>query len=296
MRKNRVFIIAAVLVLLITGCGGTKITTADLISANASDKLLESHEAVRMICNDYDWSSDTYYTRDLCYIGYDDTAYIIDGDDNWQYDKESGIFAYMWYAMSVQEAEEARMKREYYLHQADRESPEKVMQVKDNGDGTATVTTTMDKEMTETLLRQDYDDELPEDYYGSTLKHIYTIDSASEVIRSSERFLVSADKEIPFGNTEMEYDGEMPELMKTMLDEVSAYKERMQNIGTEKIVTVIYDEGTDHEESFDRIVDPECQSAVMVREGYTYSDDTIEKEVDEDGTIRITVHTEKLQQ
>ena len=40
MRKNRVLIMAVALALLLTGCGGPKITTADPIAANKRSSLL----------------------------------------------------------------------------------------------------------------------------------------------------------------------------------------------------------------------------------------------------------------
>lgn len=278
-----------VLILLFTGCGSRQISTSDLFNANLTAKLLETQEGIRLTFNGYGFTNELFLSKDAVYLEYEKESYLIESEDNWVYDRESDMLAYMWYAMSDEERKENRMKQEEYGIIGSDILMETVAQIEDNGDQTISIIIAPGKENSEQLLRDSYED-LPKEYYSYELKSVYTVDADTRMLLSDKDILVSDSGDILLGEGNVEYNGEKPALMQKMQERIRVFKEREQNPATKKIITVIYDARTEREESFVRIVDKECFIAPIIREGYVSDNETV---TDADGTVHVTLKAVK---
>ncbi len=82
--------------------------------------------------------------------------------------------------------------------------------------------------------------------------------------------------------------------MLTMLEDAKAYQELAEHPDNKKIVTMHYDAGSKHEETFTCTVDQKCMLQPIYRDGYMANDAKTERFTDEDGVVHLNMYIEKV--
>ena len=281
MEKSKLHSICVVLIILIltitscaTGSEGWKaedVTIEAIIDANSADALLANHGSVlTVVYGEYNEDS-IYISADYCANLYGDFNFMADAYDNWFYydDGEQMRFAYRWFVMSEEEKlntaillsdfSEPVIGSEYTLL-------EKIENVEDNGDGTLTVTTRMESEYASEILRQEAT-VYPDEFYSADILSKYILDKESLEILSYAQYIDLPDNELPYVSVAVTHDPEQPEDLKAMI----AFSDEFRSgEGDLKTVTVVYDYGTDQEETYEMSADSEFRIIPVFKSGYDY--------------------------
>ncbi len=268
----------------LTACAGTaqnskpqenkteekEITMEAIVTANNSDSLFKKYSSVLAdLTGDY-LNYSLYTSKDLCCELQEGYNFMTDGTDNWFYHNLNGDMEllYRWFAMSDADKQKRMITLDRYkdpVTDSEYSLKEEIENIEDRGDGTLAVTTVLKSEEFEKVLRL-YGDEFPEEFYKADSESIYILDKETLEILSADTNLRIGDKTIHFAKTVVTHNAEQPEVVKTM----TALTEEFRNSSkdSENTVTVIYDYGTEAEETYEVHIDPRFTLIPVFKDGY----------------------------
>lgn len=288
--------------LILGGCGKEagkeqpSVTYEELGEANSFESTFSRHKnciSEKAVAED---ESDTaagalglfsykmYLSPDLCYsdqVFYDedipDHRYREEGlrDKTEEYYLSTGddgkkVLGKAWYVMSDEEKAERRLEingspESFNLIGIDKDGNEKVVSTEDNGDGTLTVTTNMPADVCADFV------EVPEEWKDATVEYQYRVNKDNLELYELDAYILSGNERIDFLSEKVIYDVDEPEGYKAFCDYLDQY-EKDKSPETRSI-KVIYDPGTDIEETYEMTESLSCQIYPRYREGYSrYSD------------------------
>ena len=298
-------IMAALLALSMSGCASAvcegaavpgKITMEAIIQANSSDILLSRYSSLlNHMESDYPGLIDLYVASDFCYEKNSEYLQLADTEDYWNYMDVDGemVLVYDWFAMSDEEKSEYRITTASYKEPVVNGSSslkETIESIVDNGDGTLTVATILKAEDSAELFRED-GNEYPEAFYTSDQRLIYILDQETLEIHSCEQMVLAPDGDIPYVSYTITYNADQPEEMKTMIALVDEFKNGEKT--SPRTITVVYDVGTEQEQTYSMTVDSKFKIIPYSRDGYDYAYTDPEKKepyTGGDGINDITVY------
>ena len=257
------------------------ITMEDIVKANSKDVLLEKYGSVLVEMNEeYEMYDSIYLSDDICFVQLKPYAFMVDADDNWIYTDVEGedTLVYQWFVMNEEEKkEEARTLDDYpdVVTDSTFTPLEEIENMEENDDGTLTVITRFHSEDAEEGALKGYLSEYPEEYGTYDLKMVYTLDQESLEILSCESYLLAPDQDILLLAGVVTYHAEQPEVLKTMIDLADEFRNGEKE--NPRTITVIYDCGTDDEETYEITVDPQIMIQPIFKTGYDYLYDDPEK-------------------
>ena len=231
MKKICALLIALMLLLSITACGGNKLTMRNVIEANRTKKLLEVHDSVSVQVTMNDEMYIEYYLADGCsyekgngwamYIT-DDAGYIC---SNGQYGRlvfiaEDGLGS----------AAEYRAGRHTDVIISQDSLEEKIQTIEETGDRIV-VTSAMDKETTSKVIAEEG---------AQSYKAEYVMDAKTHSIITVEGILTMEDGTVVDCDMECTYNAEMPE-------EAKAQAEYLAQTEDLRTVTLVFNAGTEKE-------------------------------------------------
>ena len=310
--------LAVVMICGMTGCAGTSenagndsadITIEAIVQANSRDSILSRHDNVmNTIEGDYIYTTQMYVSSDYGYdLSSEGVQRLVDADGhNWQYADVDGTkyLAYMWFVMDDEELSEqtGHFTMDNYSAPVINEnttSKETIEDVKDNGDGTLTVTTLVKAEDSAEFYKsesEDLDVEYPEEYYTNDKQCVYIINSDSLEIVSCEESLLTEDGEEFVDRYTVVYDTEPTGDLADMI----ALAEEFNSEKPEdpKNLTIIYDYGTDSEQTYKLTTDQKFKVMIYLKDGYKQLYDDPEGQIiHESGSAKsdITMYTFKAE-
>jgi glutaredoxin len=190
--------------------------------------------------------------------------YLSTGDDG------EKVLGKAWYVMSDEEKAERRLENygspeSFNIISIDKDGNEKVVSTEDNGDGTLTVTTNMPADVCGDCV------EVPEEWKDATVEYQYRVNKDNLELYELDAYILSGSERIDFLNEKVTYDVDEPEGYKAFRDYLDQY-EKDKSPETRSI-KVIYDPGTDMEETYEMTESLSCSIYPRYREGYSrYSD------------------------
>jgi glutaredoxin len=190
--------------------------------------------------------------------------YLSTGDDG------EKVLGKAWYVMSDEEKAERRLvnygsPESFNIILIDTDGNEKVVSTEDNGDGTLTVTTNMPADVCGDCV------EVPEEWKDATVEYQYRVNKDNLELYELDAYILSGSERIDFLNEKVTYDVDEPEGYKAFRDYLDQY-EKDKSPETRSI-KVIYDPGTDMEETYEMTESLSCSIYPRYREGYSrYSD------------------------
>ncbi len=266
----------------------SKITLKDIADANTYDSLLAKHKNWHIKCNlsqDNDQIAikhygvryfNVYSEKDMAYM---DVDYYEDGNeehaiehalysdkgdyyinDLLQEGKKLGV---IYYLMNDEDKKEIRIKS--------RKAPESralftyneeeiLDSIKDNGDGTLTV-------LTHAAMKEAYDPAtLPDEWKEGRKEFAYKISKADLGLISLDNKIVTDNKTYDYMTEAVTYDTDRPEDLSKMLTLVDEFKNTKPDEPV--YAKIVYDAGTDKEETFEY---PEYRAFAItpwLRKGY----------------------------
>ena len=303
----RNLIVIALAVLLIAGlsaCGGTKtssITIEDLIAANSTEAVFSKYSNVLATYVDENEFGEhitcNYKSYDLYWEAYETHAFLVYDSNNWGYYKypDEEFCCLYWFAMSDEDAENRMVHTEKVLPPVLSKGTEYevIKDVKDNGDGTLLVTTLLDAEHTTESLKEK---RFPEELYNYETEGYYTVDKDTLLVTAAKYMILTSDGPDLEYELAYEYDAEMPDALKDFIAGVETYEAEMNDSSTRrKVTTLIYDAGTDKEESYTFTNGYDQVIGVVVKSGYKEADDKMEYYFADDGTLYMTRYAEPIE-
>ncbi|MCR5137140.1 MAG: hypothetical protein K6C12_08575 [Oscillospiraceae bacterium] len=247
----------------------TAVTVEDLLAANTAESVFANHDTMLFQREDpfSDEKTTIFFTRDFaCDLS---TGGLFDSEDNWQYVDVNGeaVFALDWYVMSDMERENLIWKPEDLFPVMYEEMVRKteLTDVTENEDGTLTLTCILHADDF-AAAQEAYGNALPEEYAGMEDLLIYTVNAETLEILRQEEYTVLGEETSLISRVAFEYDAEQPEEAGEML--ALAVEFRTSGVENSRTVTVIYDVGTDREESFSVVTDRRFRVVPILREGY----------------------------
>ena len=248
-----------------------KITMEALASANAMDAVFSHHQSVFCTVGDHFRTPWCYYYEPGLYyesVYGGGNTYLLDGKGEWHLldiDGES-VLQTIWLAATEEEQAAALIPPEAYSSVINPESTERetLLDVTDNGDGTVTVTTRMMDEDVRTKL-EEYGKEYSSDM-SIECEYLAAADTL-EILRILEYLVVGEERSL-FLVSAICYDEAPPEKA-TVLQELKADYLTGTAADT-RTLTVIYDAGTDAEETFELTTPQNVKVGLHFRAGYDY--------------------------
>lgn len=186
--------------------------------------------------------------------------YLSTGDDGEE------VLGKAWYVMSDEEKAERRLENygspeSFNIISIDKDGNEKVVSTEDNGDGTLTVTTNMPADVCGDCV------EVPEEWKDATVEYQYRVNKDNLELYELDAYILSGSERIDFLNEKVTYDVDEPEGYKAFRDYLDQY-EKDKSPETRSL-KVIYDPGTDKEETFETTESLSCLIYPRFREGYS---------------------------
>lgn len=246
------------------------ITMEDIIKANKSDVLLNKYDNIQEIVGGEYITGKMYYSKELIAESYDEYTSVTNNSDNWMiFDEDSGLLlVYRWYAMSDEDKKDRLVTIDDYdslIVDPEYTALETITGIEDNKDGTYTVTTKLSAEYCGESLRQ-FPFELPEECYSSDSKIIYVIDKETLEIISTKQYIVLNDRDLLLLSSDYSHNGQKPEILSTATAMFDDFKNGSKN--DPKTFKVVYDYGTDSEESYEITVDSRFKIYLILKDGY----------------------------
>ena len=287
------------------------ITIEALINANKKETLLDRHDSFSYskVFEPGSVNNFTLYaSRDLVYCKYNESAEdgaalaaMRDQKNSFSKIRKDGKeeFFYDWYAMSEEEKkkEEVVLSDAWYFIEPVTTCLEKIIDIKDNHDGTTTITSKMEADDFAEYFKEavesgymDYEDVYENAYTLTT----YTVDSESlEIQAYTERFLHEDGSKFEEHTVTVHKDADQPEELTEMIamaDDMLGKKP-----ADPRTLTVIYDYGTDQEETYSLTVDRKYKVNVYPKENYELYADSEKKALFEapDGIGDVTIYAFK---
>ena len=247
------------------------LTIEALAAANAPEAVLARHQTLFCTVSDRfggDWyfcaEPGRYFESD--YSGEDN---LLDDDGNW-FLTDSGdgerSLSRVWFVMSDEEREAVEVRPEDLSSVIDLDSTltEKLVDVKDNGDGTLTLTTRKNTEDTRAGLEAK-GVEIPEEYRDAELEVVYLAAADTLEILSFTEYLIVGETRSLTNVTAACYDTELPEAVAGFRAAKEAYL--ADGASDTKTITVVYDALTPAEESYSLTVPRDVRVQMVFREG-----------------------------
>ena len=254
----------------------TKITMDALIEANSTQSLLSRHKSLLLEYGsaDSDEKSCLYLDADYLYqrVGY--SYVVVDYDEIWQVDDVDGgkAFYYCWFAMDEAEERESRtIPSDFEFLDTDNTSREIITDIRDNKDGTLTLTTLLGAEDTAESMEYD-DEEYPEGVSRVEQRMEYVVDAKTLEIKASSTTMVVDGEDGDVTLITITYDVDRPDELTSL---AALIKELPNSEKTDpRTVKVVYDYGTDQEQTYEIVVEHDYRVITNVRRGYysVYSD------------------------
>ncbi|MBP3205799.1 MAG: hypothetical protein J6M66_10315 [Lachnospiraceae bacterium] len=252
------------------------LTIEALIKANRGDVLYPKYGSV-LITHEVIGSEDKtihYLSEDYFYEEGEGYSFLADGEDNWEYTANNTqgkkAMAYKWYVMDeAEKAERMILPSDYSDPVVDQihTSKEKIQEIKDNGDGTLSVTTV--------LSADDMNKLDGTDFYTEDLGYEYVVNRDTLEIVSCDYAVTGDGGETYSLHYTVSHGAAQPENMKTMLDFIKQYEsEAAQETRT---ITVVYDAGTDKEQTYQLEADQRYFISPILRTGYDHLYDNADK-------------------
>ena len=272
------------------------ITMDSIVSANDISSIFFEHSSMALAFEyPEDGEEDKEALADYVYISedyrievYGKDVFIIGNDDMWECVEENGekTFYYHWYAMSEEEEEMWRdVPLNFAYLNAEATSKETINNIEKNADGTLTIKATLNAEDMKELLQDEYPD-------GKTVEERteYVVNALTlEIVSSSVTVIVDGEVDSvtsinPF------YDVEIPDNLKAIITAINEVKSGEKV--NPRTIRIIYDYGTDEEETYEVVADSRYKVIPNLRDGYEMFSDPEKKEVYEgsDGTSDVTIY------
>ena len=263
----------------------SKITIDDVVKANSYETLLSRHKNWSMVTNIKSDDSlngvklsgkygESFYVEKDC-LYYDVDAYKNDGDHHLkQYVLSNNLNSYYFsgdlkmgiyfFAMPDGEKKEKRNKLNICPESAGLfvyNENEVYGSIKDNGDGTLTLSTHAN-------LIDTYNPKMiPEEWKDAKKELTYILNKDNLEVQKTTTVIVSGEKTYDFESIEYSFDTDKPEPASKLLDMTKEYES-----GTPKdpmSVKIVYNSGTDKEETFSTTFDKAVSIRFITRDGYS---------------------------
>ncbi len=253
--------------------GGTPDVTAEaLTKANGEKALLAAHENWSNVYRaEFGQNDNCVVTKDCTFVEFPQDRFSIlkIGGEEWYYlDIYAGgkpVF-YHWYAMTDEEREQIAFDESGFRNLLDPKTTPKetVTEIRDNRDGTLTVTT----EATPDAWLGDGERSLfPDDVWDCDhVKCVYFVDKRTLELRSSRAYFVKGDRQTLIGDIGVSYDTPLPDKMTEMLEAVETFKNADPK--DRFLLTVVYNAGTPQEERFSTTLVKKQPMTLQQRAGY----------------------------
>ena len=246
------------------------ITMTALVEANDVETIHSRHTSMLLEyrISDSDEVVWEYADADYIYQMLDGTDVLVGKEDVWQCDEQDGekTFYYYWYAMDEKEEAEMRITPSDYLLPIDNPYTigETIESVQENEDGTLTVITWSNAEDTKEYL-ESQQVECPE---GAEQRTEYVVDRETLELVSVSSAVVVDGADALASTLNITYDVDQPEALKALAAQIEELKNGER--ANERTITVIYDYGTDAEESYEIKADQSYRVIPVTRTGYDY--------------------------
>ena len=302
MMKNKIKITVALVLTLavvftLTGCGKAKqsekkeevpsVTIEELVAVNKQEAVFSKHKNV--LVTFYGGFNATckrqYRSLDYAWIEFEDGCVLIDHEHSWLMTKD--LFAMDVYAMSEEDAAKRQPRIEQYLPPVitDETIDEEITEVRKEKDGTLLIRTYMDLEKS---IKRHMEYNYSYEYIEYEEESYYTVDAKTLEIKEGEYYFLKGEDEILVAAEIYDYDAEMPNEMKEMIQRADEYMEALKNpLENPKVVTIVYDAGTDKEERYSVTVDQDQMIRYYLKTGYVEDTDKAESTT-KDGTLYLT--------
>ena len=277
------------------------ITLNDISIANAQEELFKRHDSISvqaMVVPDstYNFQAELYtfnsvyhyITKDYVYSNLDYEG-LYDDDDSISQDSiiagHTGIFkknlsnggseyAYSWYAMNDDDTPlPAYNAVTFSTVQFNESYNETLTGIDDNGDGTITVHTTVS--LNETPEVQS----VPDNFENAIMNYAYVLDYETLELLSLKCYINNNNEEISFLEETVEYDVAPPEVCEELVEKLKTTDIIGKDDNNSRTITVIYDPGTDQEETFQIKVDNNYRVYTIPKDGYEFYKDPEGKEL-----------------
>ena len=252
------------------------VTVEALAAANAPEAVLSRHENADSVASVFGENSFTaYYEKGLFYqcTVNNDSDVLFGERGGWYYSDDDGDgeveLCFAWLAMNEEEAIErgdVRAEQLCAFVSQDVTPRETLLSVEQNTDDVFTVTTEMTPEDSLNELERMWPDR-PEEYLEGTVRCAYVVAADTLELLALREYVRLNDELVLFFVACACYDTERPE----GVDFYLAQEEALLSESAEErtLITVIYDAGTEQEESYSILVsDPELVTPVF-RSGYS---------------------------
>ena len=168
-------------------------------------------------------------------------------------------------------------------------SDEKLLKVEDNSDGTITAYTSSSLPATPEVQS------VPKDLENANMEYSYVLDSKTLEVEKITVNVVNDEKVIPFFEQVTQYDVEEPEAYKELSDNLKNTKIVASDGDDSKNITIIYDPGTDQEETYQQSFIKDFKIAMILKDGYGRYTDPEGKEPykGSDGKSDLTIYALK---
>lgn len=269
------------------------ITMTALVEANDIETIRSRHTSMLLEyrTSDSDEVVREYTDADYIYQMLDGTDVLVGKEDVWQCDKQDGekAFYYYWYAMDEKEEAEMRITPSDYPSPIDNPytTREIIESVQENEDGTLTVITWSNAEDTKEYL-ESQQVECPE---GAEQRTEYVVDRETlELVSVSSAVVVDGEDALA-STLNITYDVDQPEALKALAAQSKELKNGERT--NERTITIIYDYGTDEEQSYEIQVDRSFRVITCARFGYDYQYSDPEKTEayeGDDGSSVVTIY------
>ena len=266
----------AEIAVIMTRSSWTKITMDALIEANSTQSLLSRHKSLLLEYGSADSGEKDclYLDADYLYqrVGYSNV--VVDYDEIWQVDDVDGgkAFYYCWFAMDEAEEKESRTTpSDFEFLDTVNTSREIIADIRDNRDGTLTLTTLLGAEDTKESMEY-YGQEYPEGAFRVEQRMEYVVDAKTLEIQASTTTMVVDGEDGDVTLITITYDVDRPDNLTSL---AALIRELPRSGKTDsRTIKVVYDYGTDQEQTYEIVVGYDYRVITNVRRGYysVYSD------------------------
>ena len=281
---------------VITGCSGassknevqkdtSNITMAAIIEANKSQNILSKHGSIFVEDSTAD-NEEVYYTyvsADYMYQKSGESNIVVSEEENWECDEDNGerTFYYYWFAMDENEEKEMRsVPSDYEYIEEVYTGREKIENIQENSDGTLTITTLLGTDDVKEFY-DSYQIEYPQGLDTLEQRSEYVVDGNTLEISSVYMTVFYDGSEASNATRKITYDAEQPDELNTLTELIYEYKN--DKTTNERTAKVIYDYGTDREQSYEFKANQKYRVIVNTRDGYDYLYTDPEKTQEYDG-------------
>ena len=265
-----------------------------LISSNDLDSLMKKYDNVMLRgSSPYHPGHDVmiFTTKDYVYILYEGNegeeeivSSLYDDKNTFNTIIKDGkpVFSYDWYAGADTDDEKMNPYSDNAgIISAVKTAKEKITDVKDHGDGTMTISTSIDQDTYAQIMKEDAEEtgeKVDERLKNCSFQSAYEVDAGTLEINSyTETILDEKGNTVQTIHNEVSKNIDQPQ----GFDEMVSQADELLNKTPQdpKTITVIYDAGSDKEETFSITTDKKFLVYVFGKDGYQFYDDPDKKEL-----------------